>query len=71
MKTLKVPLLLPLRYLPTQLTRRDKAVQLKMLLRSRALYKKTSITRAGPFRLIMIKNRAICWMRAECMALRP
>ena len=47
MKTLKVPLLLPLRYLPTQLTRRDKAVQLKMLLRSRALYKKNKYYARG------------------------
>ena len=36
MKTLKVPL----RYLPAGLTRKDKAAQIKMLLRSRALYKK-------------------------------
>jgi hypothetical protein len=43
MKTLKVPL----RYLPTQLTRRDKAVQLKMLLRSRALYKKNKYYARG------------------------
>ena len=38
MKTLKIPL--PLRYLPARLTKRDKAAQIKMLLRSRALYKK-------------------------------
>ena len=38
MKTLKVRL--PLRYLPARLTKRDKAAQIKMLLRSRALYKK-------------------------------
>lgn len=38
MKTLKVRL--PLRYLPNGLTKTDKAAQIKMLLRSRALYKK-------------------------------
>lgn len=36
MKTLKVPL----RYLPNGLTKTDKAAQIKMLLKSRALYKK-------------------------------
>lgn len=55
MKILKFPV----RYLPKGLTKKDKKTQVKMLIKSKKLYKKRNITHANNYPLTKIKNQTI------------
>lgn len=49
----------PIRYLPKRLTRNDRASQIKMLLKSKKLYKKINIIRENTCHLLKIRNLII------------
>ena len=55
MKILKFPI----RYIPKVLTKNDKKAQVKMLIKSKKLYKKTNIIHVNNYPLTQIKNQTI------------
>ncbi len=55
MKLLKFPI----RYVPKVLTRKDTSTQLKMLIKSKKLYKKINIIHVTNYPLTKIKNQNI------------